>query len=211
MTPHPLLRSLGLTIAVACSVVAGLAAAPAATAAPQMSVTISDGVKTVKPGIGVTYTTEVENMGADPVDAKVVLTVPTYVQIEGAGDGTVEKSSSTWAITIAPHHTSALQLTAKIGTIPAGEVRVTAVASVYVDGATPAPLIRTADANRIQGVADTPAPRPDTSSPAAQPWPIGWIIAAITTALVLAAAIVVAILLIGRRRGTSKTGQRRQL
>jgi hypothetical protein len=201
MTIQRLLRPLSITIAAAALGVLGLlAAAPAASAAPQMSVTITDHVKTVKPGMSLTYTTTVQNMGPDPVDTKVVLTVPSYVKIEGARDGSVEKNAGTWTVTVEPHKTSRLQLTAKVGTIPESEVRVTTVASVYVDGVKPSPLIRTADANLIRGVADTPTPKPGTSSPAVQSPTIGWTIAIVIAAVLIVAAIITTVVRVRRRR-----------
>lgn len=209
MTSISLLRTVGLAAAAALGILIGPAPASAASAAPEMSVTISDGVKTVKPGMGVTYTTKVTNLGADPVDAKIVVAVPSYVEIRDAGTGTVDKQTVTWTATVAPHETSDLKLTATIGDIPKDDVRVTAVASVYVDGVEPSPLIRSADADRIQGVADTPAPTASSASATASHGSAtGTIVTVIVIVLVvlLVAASVAALVIVRKRRAIRRAG-----
>jgi hypothetical protein len=198
MTAHPLPRLISLTVAGAVGLLMALAPAAAASSAPEMSVTISDGVDTVTSGTALTYTTKVENLGADPVDAKVVLAVPSYVKIEDPGTGRVDHDTSTWTVTVAPGATSTLKLTAKVRSIPASEVRVTAVASVYVDGVTPSPLIRTADADHITGVADTPHATPAPRSAVTPQWDNAWTAVIVFAALLIAAALVA--LVIARRR-----------
>ena len=203
MTTHRLRRSLGLISAAALSGLIAFAAAPAASAAPEMSVTISDDVTTVKAGEALTYTTTVENMGADPVDVKVVVSVPSYLSIGDAGGGAVEKNATTWTITVAPHEKSSVKLAGKIGTIPKSEVRVTAVASVYVGDAA-SPLVRSADADHIQGVADTPSPRASASSSAGQQGINGWAIVIGVAAVIVLAAIITAVVVLLRRRSSSR-------
>jgi hypothetical protein len=203
MTSTTFLRTIGLAAAATLGILIGVAPATAVSAAPEMSVTISDGVKTVKPGMGVTYTTKVTNLGADPVDAKIVVAVPSYVEVGDAGTGTVDKQTVTWAATVAPHETSDLKLTVTVGDIPKGDVRVTAVASVYVDGVEPSPLIRSADADRIQGVADTPAPKastaPATASHGSATGTVVTVIVIVVVAILVVAAAVVTVMFRRRR------------
>lgn len=209
MTSITLLRTVGLAAAAALGILIGPAPASAASAAPEMSVTISDGVKTVKPGMDVTYTTKVANLGADPVDAKIVVAVPSSVEIGDAGTGTVDKQTVTWTATVAAHQTSDLKLTATIGDIPKDDVRVTAVASVYVDGVEPSPLIRSADADRIQGVADTPAPTASSASATASHGSAtGTIVTVIVIVLVvlLVAASAAALVIVRKRRAIRRAG-----
>lgn len=205
MKHRHLLRTALIAATATLGLLGPVSVATAASPAPEMSVTITDGLKTVESGTKVTYTTEVKNLGVQPVDAKVVLTVPSYVSVKSGGGGTVKKSDTTWSITVSPRKASTLELTGTIGTIPKTEVRVTAVASVYVEGVKPSPLIRTADANRIAGVADTPKPAPTDSSASASTPALGWVSAALITAgIVVLAAIIATVIIVRRRQNRSR-------
>lgn len=193
-------RAIAVAVIGAAALIGAVGEAlPAAAATPELSVTITDGHKTVESGEAVTYSTEVKNLGTDPLIAKVVVTVPGYVTAHAPDGGTVDKQDTTWAITVDPGKTATVKLSGKIGTIPKSEVRVTAVASVYVDGAKPSPLVRSADASRIAGVADTPPPASTEKASSKASSAAGWIIGGIIAAVVAIAAIAFALILIRRR------------
>jgi hypothetical protein len=128
---------------------------------PELSISLSSGADAVAEGDEITYLAEIDNRGA-PVAARVVLTPPAYIEMDAAAGGLLEDDGLVWDLTLESGMTP-LSVSALVGEIPAGELRATAVISVYVDGST-TPLVRTAVADHIEGVDDeqvtvTPVPR----------------------------------------------------
>lgn len=198
----------------AMAVPAFLLGAPAAAeeqapepAAPQLSVTLSNGVDELSAGDELTFTAEVRNFGA-ALEARVVLAPPAYVALGGAEGATVEANTATWVVPIDAGSTATLEIPAAVGGIPETETRVTTLVSVYV-GESTAPVVRTAVANHIVGVADDPKPGPGQSDGGAAL--LAWIIAGGVLVVLLAAAAVVLLLRRRRRVGSaeSATGRRR--
>ena len=148
-------------------VIAPTAAAPQAAdtpAAPQLSVTMSNGTETVHRGEIVTYATTVTNSGTNAVLTRVVAELPDYLTANSAKDGDLTSHAASWTETIEPGAKKTFRVSASVGTIPKRDVRVTALASVYL-GNEKSPLIRTADADRIPGVADGPSKIPGLATP----------------------------------------------
>lgn len=160
----PRIRTALRTIAVGLVLpaVLGLGSAAAAAPDPQLSITLTAGVDTVAGGEDLTYTAEIRNSGAD-VDARVVLASPDYIALGNTQEAAVEENEATWSLLLEGASTTTLEIPAHVAEIPAGEVRATAVISVYVGDAT-APLIRTAAATGIEGVADEQVVVPSTGA-----------------------------------------------
>lgn len=118
----------------------------------QLSITLTNGTDAVTDGDSVTYTAEIRNSGA-AVDARIVLAPPAYVTLGVANGAVVDENQATWSLLLEGGSTTTVELPAKVAEIPDGELRVTTLASVYVEEST-APVIRTAVANDIEGVAD---------------------------------------------------------
>jgi hypothetical protein len=139
---------------------------PAAAAPPvELSISLSDGVGEVHSAMDVTYAAKVTNGGGAKVAGRLEIAVPGYVKLKKGGGGKVSKQTATWTVTVPAGKTVSRSVRAHIGDITKGEVRVTALASVF-QGRSDVPLIRTADADRIAGVHD-PAPAAPTPKPAA--------------------------------------------
>jgi hypothetical protein len=170
---------------VAAVVVAGfLSAAPAAAApdATRLSISVSDGVSQVRDRTSLAYVATVVNDGAAAVDGRLALEVPGYARYGRAAEARVTHQVATWTVRVPPHSTVIRQATVRIGTIPAGQLRVTSLASLFLGPPTGAPAIRAADTDRIAGVQDppaTPVPQPITSDrPVAgrDAGPNGWLV-----------------------------------
>ena len=141
----------------------GLGAAPPAMATenppPGLSITIDNGRKSIAPRSDVTYATTVSNSGLEPVTTWVVVTVPSFATIKRAKEADVKGPNATWKIELEPGTKRTLTTAAKVGSIPDGLTRVTSLASVYLTKhTTGAPVIRSADADRIPGVAEPASP-----------------------------------------------------
>jgi lipopolysaccharide export LptBFGC system permease protein LptF len=198
----PTIRNvLAAVVAAVALVLMTVPAAAADEAAPQLSVTLTSDGKTVTSGDTVTYKGEVKNLGTSDTDVKIVLNAPKYVELGIAAHATVEKNDATWTTTIPAGKASGFTIKATIGTIPHTERRVTTLASVYV-GDDASPVVRTADASFIKGVADGPgsttATKADTSG--AFPWHVLWAIASCVIVLLAIAAILFFVLR-NKRRG----------
>lgn len=133
----------------------GAQVAPA-QAAPNLSITLTSGVDTLAPGDALTYTAEVVNRG-ESIDARIVLTPPAYIELDAADEAlegaVVEGNEVTWTTTLDAAATSTFEVPATVAEIPEGELRATALVSVYVGDST-TPLVRTASADHIEGVDD---------------------------------------------------------
>lgn len=126
--------------------------AAAASTDVRLSITLSTGAESVSDGDVLTYTAEIRNTGAT-VGARIVLSPPAYVTLEEADGAVVLENEATWSTALPGGATTTFEIPAKVGEVPSDEVRVTALASVYV-GDSSSPIIRTAVADRIEGVAD---------------------------------------------------------
>lgn len=187
-------------------------AAPAKAAPVGLSVTISDGVKQVHPNLDVTYTAKLSNSGTKPVTANLVLTVPGYLTYRDTAGAKVSKQDAEWPVTVAAGQSVTKKVTARIGSIPKAERRVTSLATVYTGKTTGVPLIRSADASSIAGVADLPNTAKATpadgktsashSDGSHRPWLLGSSIGVVLLAVLAASAVYL------RRRGTP--GRRRR-
>ena len=156
----------------------------------QLAITLTNGVEVVADGDAVTYTAEIRNSGGT-VNARVVLAPPAYVTLGSAEGATVEENEATWSLPLEGGSTTTLEIPAQFAEIPDGEVRATALASVYI-GDSAAPLIRTAVANNIEGVDDEQVVAPAAGTL------ILW--AGIGAVLVLAAAAAILLVLRSRRK-----------
>jgi hypothetical protein len=130
------------------------AATPHAAAPPGLSVTISDATAQTASKATLTYTSTLTNAGTRPVTAQLVLAIPSYASYAQAPGAAVDKQTATWPVTVAAGKAVTKRAAVTLGTIPKGEVRVTTLISVYLPGHPPTLLIRSAEANRIQGVTD---------------------------------------------------------
>lgn len=133
--------------------------ASAASAPPELSVTLSADEEVVRSGDEVTLTATVSNVGAAEMPVRVVLELPSYVSVTDAPDAEIDGTLATWQVTLGAAQQKAWETDVVIGSIPDGEVRVTSLLSAFL-GDQKRPLVRTAHAASIHGVADTPRPIP---------------------------------------------------
>jgi len=160
----PLARLLvAALVAVPLAAVPLVPAAADTPAAPQLSVTMSNGTEVVHRGQTVTYATTVTNSGSDAVLTRVVADLPDYLTANSAKGAELTPHAARWTETLEPGAKKTFRVSASVGAIPKRDVRVTALASVYL-GEEKSPLIRTADADRIPGVADAPTEIPGVTT-----------------------------------------------
>jgi hypothetical protein len=190
MTAKKYLRAAATAVFAAClaAVVAGpvVPASAATTAAPPagLSIAITDHVSEVQPGSAVHYTATVTNLGARAVTGTLTVTVPEYAKASG--------HTASWTVTVEPGKTASKTLDATIGTIPKGEVRATALATLFARGRSTQILVRSADPDLIKGVRDpaqTVRPVTSSASAAINPWIVLSIILLVVVALGVASAV----------------------
>jgi hypothetical protein len=178
----------------------GAGAAHAETPPPGLSIAIDNGAEQTRPNTDVSYRITLANDGTGPVTAVVVVTVPLFASIEKAGDGTVDGVDATWKVTVGPGQKKVVSTSAHIGRIPEDQYRVTTLASVYLgDTVAGAPLIRSADTDKIPGVTDpvvaasSPKPAPTTahSDGLATAWVLSIAIGGAIGVLVVGALIII--------------------
>lgn len=127
----------------------GAPAAAAEQATPNIAVTLTSDAEAFASGERITYTAEIANRGG-AVQARVVLSPPAYVSLGEIEDAEVDGNEATWTLALGATETQTIEIPARIGDIPQGELRATALLSLYV-GDAPSPL---ASADLIDGVDD---------------------------------------------------------
>ena len=221
ITPHAHSKLAGALVALTAltavtipSVLIGAGAARAETPPPGLSIAIDNGAEQTRPNTDVRYRTTLANDGTGPVTAVIVVTVPLFASIEKAGDGTVDGVDATWKVTVDPGQKKVVSTSAHIGRIPEDQYRVTTLASVYLgDTVAGAPLIRSADTDKIPGVKDPvvaasspkpqPAPTTGRSDLAAPAWVLSTAVGGAIGLLVVGALIIIIVRTKRRRRRAS--------
>lgn len=179
----------------------GFGGAPAAAAeqsAPNIAVTLTSDAEALAAGERITYTAEIVNRG-EAVQARVVLTPPTYVALGSLDGADVDGNEATWSLTLGAAETKTIEIPARIGDIPEAELRATALLSLYVGDGT-SPLVRTASADLIDGVDDVQTE--------VSPLPGILLAVGIGLVVVLIALAVVFIVLQRRRRAAEEAAKR---
>lgn len=187
----------------------GLLGAPAvaAQAAPDLSVTLTTGADPLVAGDDLIYSAEVLNRG-ESIDVRIVLSPPAYIEAEAVDGAVLEEGELTWTTTLGAASTTAFEVPAQVSEIPDGELRATALLSVYVGDST-TPVVRTASADRIEGV--------DDEQVVESGFPFGLLWGGIAVVAVLLVAVVVLVVVLRRRRtvaeedaaAVAETGYRR--
>ena len=190
-------RVVGAVLLAVALVAAPVAAAEAAAPAG-LSISIQrEGSTEVHAGDSLTYTATVRNDGTDPVDGRLVITVPTYVEITDLGGAEGAGDDASWTVTVPAGESVTKTLTVKLDTIPKEELRVTTLVGLYL-GDEAEPTIRSADAAAIAGVKDPAHASDDPDVAPASPLasPLVWLVVG---AVVVIVAVAVWILVRRRR------------
>jgi hypothetical protein len=111
--------------------------------------------------------------------------------------------TASWTVTVEPGKTASKTLDARIGTIPKGEVRATALATLFAPGSSTQILVRSADPDHIKGVRDPAQTVPRTTASAPTAFNAGIVFAVIVLVVV---ALGVASAFWIRRRRTRRGG-----
>lgn len=119
-----------------------------------LSIAITDGTTDTVSGASLNYTVTVTNRGATPVAGELVITLPAFATFSHTDGAHGEKTDAVWTVSVAPGTSERRRATAAIGRIPAQEVRVTTLATLYTSADRSQILVRAADANAIEGVLD---------------------------------------------------------
>lgn len=159
-----------------------VAVAPAPTAygvdGTGLSVSIQSDGQDLRSGDRVEYTATVRNGGTDEVDGRLVITVPTFVDVADASGAARDGADATWSVTVPAGGSVTEHLVGVVNDIPHGQLRVTTLVGFYLGEATQ-PSIRSADAATIAGVKDPahavsdPAPQPASGATSWLWWTVG--------------------------------------
>jgi hypothetical protein len=211
--------SLGLGFGAALLVAGPAVAAPAAAAPAGLSISLSDGLTQTRSGSELTYTASIANTGTTAVKGTLQLSPPSYASYQNTAGAKLSKQLASWSVSIPAGKSVSKKVIVKLGPIPRGQLEVTTLASFYIGKVTGPPTVRTADADHIAGVSDTPrtvkpknAPTTSLATNAANAAPAapagksgsglaGWAIALIVIAgLVVVAAVGVGLVWLRRHR-----------
>lgn len=190
------------------SAVSAVSAVFAAQAVPEgLSIAITDGKAETASGASTTYTVTVSNRGTEPVTGELVVAVPSFVTVEKAEGSHLDKAEAAWTVTVAPGATERRRAAVTVRSIPATEVRVNTLATLYDSADRSRILVRATDAKAIRGVTDpahTVGQKPAMVRSATND-PMVIVIAVAAGAVALAVAVVGAVVF-RRRRGGAATG-----
>lgn len=207
--------ALGLAIgAVTSSFGVGSAAHATAESTPALSITLDSPEGEVKSGDELSYTATLANLGDGGFNGTVEVEAPSFVLVNTADGADVSDNIAVWQVEVSGASTATFDFTVTVGEIPSDITRVTTLVSVYQPGAD-SPIVRTAHAARIEGVAEipgngvTPAPSDDPNASGAGDGSWSWIFVGIA-ALMIAGVIVAAVLFFLQERRMTSVGPRRR-
>lgn len=180
-----------------------LLAAPAGEAAsageaPEMTVTVSDGVEQAAPGDVLRYVVVVDNTGGVAFSGSMSLRTPDFVEVTASGS-IIDGDIATWPIEVPAGESTRFEAEATVGDEPGDAYQVVALAEIAdSDGAI---IVRAADADSIPG-ALRPPDVPGLSE--TTPGPAGWALPAGIAAVVALAGLSLAGLGAYRARRTHR-------
>jgi len=179
--------------------------AQAAAAPPGLSISITSANSDVHPGDRLSYVATLRNDGTSAIDGRLVVTVPSYVRISGAAGGDLTGSEASWTVQVPAGGSVTEKVTAVLGGIPKGELRITTLVGLYLGDAAQ-PVIRSAEADTIAGVTDPAHAASDAPARSgAVISPIGWIGIAAAGILIVAGLVAAFWVLRARRIRLSAT------
>ena len=183
-------RSIAAALVALFVAVAPVPAAHAA-GATGLSVSIQSDAKDLGSSDRVEYTATLRNGGTDGVEGRLMITVPSFVDVTEASGATLDAGDASWDVSVPAGGSVTEHLVGVLTDIPKGQLRVTTLVGFYLGDAVQ-PAIRSADAATIAGVKDPahavtgPAPK---SAPTGMSWP--WWVGGAALLLVAAVAVIV--------------------
>jgi uncharacterized repeat protein (TIGR01451 family) len=103
---------------------------PANAAAPALSISVTDGRRTVQPGDLITYTIKIRNIGVTNAPGlKIVQTLPPGMKlISATGHAGSRPGQLTWQVSLRARHTDTFQVVGRVGKTPKQLLRLATVA-----------------------------------------------------------------------------------
>jgi len=180
-----------LSVAVSAALLAGGPTVAALGAAPAgLSISIHNDTGSVRTGDHLSYAATLRNDGTAAVDGRLVVTVPAYMRITAANGADLEGTDASWSVEVPAGASVTKNVSASLGDIPKGELRVTTLVSLYLGDATQ-PAIRSAEADTIAGITDPAHAEGDKAVDSSRPLPsvLVWIGIGVVAILVAVAAL----------------------
>ena len=168
---------------------------------PMLSIGVSDGTNTAKPGDLLSYTVNIRNVGsaaAPPLEVALMLP-PAFKLLSASGDGAKAAGQVKWQVSLPAGHSGAFRVVGRVGDTPRQLLRLDAIACATT-GKGVKPIVCAAASNELPAGAAAAAHGRLAASPSANH--------VIRYVLVTAAAVVLLLLLAGvalmaRRRLTT--------
>ena len=173
---------------------------------PALSIGVTDGTNTAKPGDLLSYTVNIRNLGsanAPPLEVALMLP-PAFKLLSASGDGAKAAGQVKWRVSLPAGHSGAFRVVGRVGDTPRQLLRLDAIAcATTAKGAKP--IVCAAASNELPAGAAAAAHAQLAAAPSAHHL--------IWYALVIVAAVVLLVLLAGvalmaRRRLTTNKGAR---
>lgn len=164
--------------------------APAAVAAkgPALSIGVTGGRPTVRPGVMLTYTVKIRNIGTvDAPRLHVDQTLPPGLQlISATSHGARRAGEVKWLVSLPPGHAETFRVVARVGKTPPQLLRLATVACASV-GSSGRPVVCATDSDELPaGV--TAAARASRAGPGPGSGP-GYLLAILILAFAIAVAV----------------------
>ena len=184
------------------------ATAPAAAGknTPALSIGVTDGTNTAKPGDLLSYTVNIRNLGsANAPPLEVALTLPpAFRLLSASGDAAKAAGQVKWHVSLPAGHSGAFRVVGRVGDTPRQLLRLDAIAcATTAKGAKP--LVCAAASNELPAGAAAAAHAQLAAAPSAHH--LIWYVLVIVAAVVLL-VLLAGVALMARRRLTTNKGAR---
>jgi len=174
--------------------------------APALSIGVSDGMNTAKPGDLLSYTVNIRNLGsANAPPLEVALTLPpAFTLLSASGGGAKAAGQVKWQVSLPAGHSGAFRVVGRVGDTPRQLLRLDAIACATT-GKGAKPIVCAAASNELPAGAAAAAHARLAAAPSANHL-IRYVL--VTAAAVVLLLVLAGVALMARRRLTTNKGAR---
>ncbi len=170
---------------------------------PALSIDVSDGTTTAKPGDVLSYTVNIRNIGsasAPPLEVALILP-PAFKLLSASGDGAQDAGQVKWRVSLQAGHSGAFRVVGRVGRTPGQLLRLDAIACATT-GIGVKPIVCAASSDELPaGIAA--AARARAAAPSAAPSAdhlIRYVLVAAAALVLVLVLVLGGLALIARRR-----------
>ena len=173
---------------------------------PALSIDVSDGTTTAKPGDVLSYTVNIRNIGSASAPALEVALIlpPAFKLLSASGDGAQDAGQIKWRVSLQAGRSGAFRVVGRVGRTPGQLLRLDAIACATTEKGVK-PIVCAAASNELPAGAAAAAHARLAAAPSANHL-IRYVL--VTAAAVVLLLVLAGVALMARRRLTTNKGAR---